>query len=39
MDLPSRILLAHQARTGPDLEQITRELDDLLGVGSRGDTD
>lgn len=39
MDFPSRILLAHQARTGPDLEQITRELDDLLGVDPRGDTD
>jgi len=39
MDLPSRILLAHQGRTGPDLGQIMRELDDLLGVDSRGDTD
>jgi len=39
MDLPSRILLAHQGRTGPDLGQIRRELDDLLGVDSRGDTD
>jgi hypothetical protein len=31
MDFPSRILLAHQGRSGPDLEQITRELDGLLG--------
>jgi hypothetical protein len=34
MDFPSRILLAHQGRTGPDLEQITRDLDSLLGARS-----
>lgn len=31
MDFPARILLAHQGRTGPDVEQITRELESLLG--------
>ena len=30
-DLPARILLAHQGRSGPDVAQITRELDGLLG--------
>ena len=34
MDFPSRVLLAHQGRTGPDLEQITRDLDVLLGSRS-----
>ena len=31
MDFPARILLAYQGRTGPDTEQITRELESLLG--------
>ncbi|UCF74566.1 MAG: hypothetical protein JSU71_09780 [Betaproteobacteria bacterium] len=31
MDFPSRVLLAHQGRSGPDLEQITRDLEALLG--------
>jgi hypothetical protein len=30
MDFPSRVLLAHQGRSGPDLEQITRDLEALL---------
>jgi hypothetical protein len=31
MDFPSRVLLAHQGRSGPDLDQITRDLEALLG--------
>lgn len=30
MDFPSRLLLAHQGRSGPDVEQITRDLEGLL---------
>jgi hypothetical protein len=30
MDFPSRVLLAHQGRSGPDVEQITRDLEALL---------
>lgn len=31
MDFPSRVLLAHQGRSGPDREQIMRDLEALLG--------
>lgn len=34
MDFPSRVLLAHQGRGGPDAEQITRDLEALLGQQS-----
>jgi hypothetical protein len=34
MDFPSRVLLAHQGRSGPDLEQITRDLEALLNPPS-----
>ncbi|MDH3287694.1 MAG: hypothetical protein OEP48_08240 [Betaproteobacteria bacterium] len=34
MDFPSRVLLAHQGRSGPDLEQITRDLEALLNQPS-----
>lgn len=34
MDFPSRVLLAHQGRSGPDAEQITRDLEGLLGQQS-----
>lgn len=30
MDFPSRVLLAHQGRTGPDPVQIARDLEALL---------
>ena len=30
MDFPARVLLAHQGRAGPDVEQITRDLEALL---------
>jgi len=31
MDFPSRVLLAYQGRSGPDAEQIARDLEGLLG--------
>jgi len=34
MDFPSRVLLAHQGRSGPDVEQITRDLEALLRQSS-----
>lgn len=34
MDFPSRVLLAHQGRSGPDVEQITRDLEALLSQSS-----
>jgi len=34
MDFPSRVLLAHQGRSGPDAEQVTRDLEALLGQRS-----
>jgi hypothetical protein len=34
MDLPARVLLAHQGRGGPDLAQIARDLEVLLKEGA-----
>jgi hypothetical protein len=36
MDLPARVLLQQQSRTGPDLEQIARDLEALLASDRRG---
>ncbi|MBM3357899.1 MAG: hypothetical protein FJY54_09255 [Betaproteobacteria bacterium] len=33
MDLPSRVLLQHQGRAGPDVAQITRDIEALVGGG------
>ena len=33
MDLPARILLAHQGRNPPDLAQVLRDLEALLAAG------
>jgi hypothetical protein len=36
VDFPSRVLLALQSRTGPDVEQIARELETLLAQPGQG---
>ena len=33
MDFPARVLLAHQGRNPPDLEQVVRDLDALIAAG------